>query len=126
MNNIKWILFSTAAILSISQPIWAVTVKDSGTTSSRPIASAYDTIERGGMITAVNREQKTISVDGVSYPLGFGHVTIHSDGPPVSINIFKLKQGTKIRFNTVRDLGGQNRIHEIWVTNQYNDVKRSK
>ena len=126
MNNIKWILFSTAAILSISQPIWAVTVKDSGTTSSRPIASAYDTIERGGMITAVNREQKTISVNGVSYPLGFGHVTIHSDGPPVSINIFKLKQGTKIRFNTVRDLGGQNRIHEIWVTNQDNDVKRSK
>ena len=126
MNNIKWILFLAAAILSISQPIWAVTVKGAGTTSSSPIANAYDTIERGGMITAVNREQKTISVNGVSYPLGFGHVTIHSDGPPVSINIFKLKQGTKIRFNTVRDLGGQNRIHEIWVTNQYNDVKRSK
>ena len=76
MKNIKWILFSTAALLLMSQPIWAVTVKGANTTSSKPVASAYDTVERGGMITSVNQEKKTISVDGVSYPLAFGHVTI--------------------------------------------------
>jgi hypothetical protein len=126
MKNIKWTIFSAAAILAISQPVWAVTVKGAATTSGKPIASAYDTVERGGIVTSTNQDQKTIAVDGVSYPLGYDHVPIHSDGPPVSINIFKLKQGTKIRFNTVRDTGGQNRIKEIWVTKQDSDTKRSK
>jgi hypothetical protein len=98
MKYIKWTLFSAAAFLALSQPVWAVTPAGAGAATGSALANTYG----------------TISVDGVSYPLSFGPVTVHSDGPAVP-NIFKLKQGTKIRFNTVWDTDGQDRVNEIWV-----------
>jgi hypothetical protein len=114
MKYIKWTLFSAAAFLALSQPVWAVTPAGAGAATGSALANTYGTVERGGTITAVNQENRTISVDGVSYPLSFGPVTVHSYGPAVP-NIFKLKQGTKIRFNTVWDTDGQDRVNEIWV-----------
>lgn len=124
MKHTKWILFSAAILMALLQPVWAVT--PSGGAGSAPSVNIYGTVEHGGVITAINQELRTITVDGVSYPLSFDYVPIHSDGPPVPINIFKLKQGTKIRFNTLRDSGGQNRVNEIWVTKQDSNTKQSK
>lgn len=116
MKHIQWKLFPVAALLVVSQPIWAVTPAGSGMATGRPIANTHGTVARGGTITAVNHENRMISVDGVSYHLSFGSIVVHSDDPSVPGNIFNLKQGMRIRFNTVRDTGGQNKVSEIWVT----------
>lgn len=125
MKYIKWTSFSAAAFLAMSQPVWAVTPAGAGAATGRTLANTYGAIARGGMITAANQDGRTISVDGVSYPLSFGSVAVHSDGPPPG-NIFKLKQGTKIRFNTVRDMSGQDRVNEIWVANPDGDAAQKK
>lgn len=126
MKYIKWASFSATAFLAMSQPVWAVTPAGAGAATGRTLASTYGAIERGGMITAANQERRTISVDGVNYPLSFGSVAVHSDSPAVPGNIFKLKQGTKIRFNTVRDMSGQDRVNEIWIANPDGDAAQKK
>lgn len=121
MKLVKLILFSIAALLTAAQ-VWAVSGPGVGSSSIKPLTSAYEPVSRGGMITAVNQEKRTISVDGVSYPISYDNVAIHSDGPAVSKNIFRLEQGTRIRFNTKRDSSGQDRIIEIWVANHVGET----
>ena len=107
MKVIKWTLFSAAVLLSVLQPVWAVTPAANSGIRSMPLTdNTTGTIERGGTITAVDRQGKTITVDGVTYP--FATTSTHRN----------LQNNMQIRFSTIKDrISGQEKISEIWVTN---------
>lgn len=129
MAAIKLASLLSTALLFISQPGWAVTAAGADKTApaaTKSLNVTPETIARGGTITAVNQQNGTISVDGISYLLPSGSLAVYSDNLSVSGSIFKLEQGMKIRFNTVRDMNGQNKVTEIWIADPGSSATRKK
>ncbi len=86
------------ALLVMPQAVWAVTPANIGT---MPLTNTSATIERGGTITAVNRRERTITVDGVTYSLASGV----GEG---------LRKNMQVIFSTVKSgYGGQETIRAI-------------
>jgi hypothetical protein len=96
MKPVNLILFSLAGILMVPPAAWAIKVKTidgASVTQSAPPASVSKTIGRGGTVNSVNRQGRTITVDGITYPLA----SSFNEVPAI------LKKGTKIRFETIKD-----------------------
>ena len=105
MKLINWALFSIVLLVA-SQGAWAVMVKNGGGGSPPPATNATGTTtERGGIVTAVNRKARTISVDGVTYPIAPSLTSL----PP------GLKKNMKILFSTTR-FYGQDKVSAITIT----------
>lgn len=103
MKLTKRMVFMGLSVILIAQSAWAVRVKNAGQPASQ---STSATIERGGMVTAIDPSKKTISVDGVSYPLA----------PGVQDSAAQLKQGSLIRFTTAKNNAkSADRVTEISV-----------
>lgn len=102
----RWIAVVTAAFMTLSGQAGGVVLPGKGTSpSSSPAAGP---VSRGGTITATGGD--TIMVDGIVYGYSSRSAVIHA-APPL-----KLRAGTQIRFNTVKDpAGGSERIIEIWL-----------
>ncbi len=69
MKLINYALLSMMALMP--QAVWAIKLANDGNMPA-PTTSVPETIERGGTITAVNRQARTITVDGATYTLGSG------------------------------------------------------
>jgi len=118
MKFIKWALFSAAMLLTLQQPVWAVTPSANGSIRGMPLTNTSGTIERGGTITAVDLRSKTITVDGVTYTLLATSLKVYSADPLVAGTPLNLQKNMRIRFNTVKEIvGGHERVSEIWITN---------
>lgn len=126
MKFIKWMLIPAVAAMTVSLPVWAVipatgtgTGSGSGSGSgSVPQTSSAENIERGGTITDMNPEKKTITVDGAAYPVAAATKVYAAD---VAASGHSLTKGMMIRFTTVKDrVSGQEKIIGIWVTNSGN------
>lgn len=68
MKLINYALISMMALMP--QAVWAI--KPANVDMSSATTSVPETIERGGTITAVNPNARTITVDGATYTLGSG------------------------------------------------------
>jgi len=91
------------ALLVMPQAVWAVTPANIGT---MPLTNTSATIERGGTITAVNRRERTITVDDVTYSLASGS----GEG---------LQKNMQVTFSTVKSgYGGQETISSIQQVKQ--------
>lgn len=112
MKFIKWVLFSAAVFLTLQQPVWAVTPSANGSIRDMPLTNTSGTVERGGTITAVDLRSKTITVDGVTYPLLATSLRVYSADPLVAGTTLNLQKNMRIRFNTVNEI-----VSEIWITN---------
>ena len=90
------------ALLVMPQAVWAVTPANIETVPSTSTSAAT---ERGGTITAVNRRERTITVDGVTYLLASG---VGED----------LRKNMQVIFSTVKSgYGGQETISTIQAVN---------
>jgi len=120
MKFIKWMLIPAVAAMTVSLPVWAV-IPATGTGSGSgtvPQTSTAENIERGGTITDMNPEKKTITVDGAVYPVAAATKVYAAD---VAVSGHSLTKGMMIRFTTVKDrVSGQEKIIRIWVTNSGN------
>lgn len=91
------------ALLIAPQMVWAVTPANNSGIGSMPLTNTSGTIERGGTITAVDRQGRTITVDGVTYLLGSGVAQ-------------GLKINMQIRFSTT-NASGQQKVTAIQIVN---------
>lgn len=114
MKLVKRALFYYVATMTMLQPAWPVTPTVDSGGRGMPLTSTSATIERGGMITAVNFEKGTVAIDGATYPLAL-YFKVHAvNGLETSRQ--NLREGVPIRFSTVKDtVGGKERIIEIWI-----------
>lgn len=126
MKFIKWAILSATALLTLQQPVWAVTPSVYGSIKDKHLTNTSGTIERGGSITAVDLQNKTITVDGVTYPLLAASLTVHSADPLIAGNPLNLQKNMRIRFNTIIDTRRNERVSEIWITNPGSDPTQKK
>lgn len=85
--------------------------------ADRQTLEASSVVERGGTIGAIDLKNKTIVVDGVSYPLSAKGVTIHPISRSVDRKAASLQIGMQIRFTTSRlNFANRDQIAEIWIT----------
>ena len=114
MKFIKWMLIPAVAAMTVSLPVWAVIPATGSGSGSVPQTSTAENIERGGTITDMNPEKKTITVDGAAYPVAAATKVYAAD---VAASGHSLKKGMMIRFTTVKDrVSGQEKITGIWIT----------
>jgi len=110
-------IFATATLLLLSQSTWAARPTGSNAPTNTPLTNASGTIERGGMISSIDPERKTITVDGITFPFQASSVSIHSEAHGATGANLNLEQGMLIRFNTVKEkYKGREVISEIWIT----------
>lgn len=83
---------------------------------SQPVVDIANTIERGGVVSNVDLQKKTIVVDQVSYLANVSPLHIHLLSTNTSEKISDLKPGMQIRFTTTVDRTRQESIREIWIT----------
>ncbi|GEM_PF-1926284 len=117
MKFTKWAIFSAAVLLTLQQPVWAVTPSAYGSIKNMPSTNTSGTIERGGAITDIDLQNKTITVDGVIYPLLATSLRVNSADPLVAGTPLNLQKNMRIRFSTIKDTGANERVSEIWITN---------
>lgn len=114
MKFIKWMLIPAVAAMTVSLPVWAVIPVTNSGSGSVPQTSTAENIERGGTITDMNSEKKTITVDGVTYPVAAATKVYAAD---VVASGHSLKKNMMIRFTTVKDrVSGQEKIIGIRIT----------
>ena len=110
-----WTILTAAVLLTLSQATWAV--RPAGSNGGAPSVNTSGVIERGGMITSIDAEHKTLGVDGVSYTYPASSVILHSDARGAAGNNLELKQGMLIRFNTGKEkYKDKEVVSEIWIT----------
>ena len=116
MNTFCRLVAFNALLLGLSQ--LSMAVQPGGQTAPRPSSvDTTGTVERGGMVNAIDLQQKTFVVDGVSYPFSAAPVKIHPPSGATQEKNFVLKVGMQIRFNTSNDnWSRQQQVREIWVT----------
>lgn len=114
MNFIVRLVLTSSLLLTVPQLSMAVEPKG----QPKPTGvNTSDIVERGGTINVVNLNNKTIMVDGVTYPMSATPVIIHDDvGKPLGKN-FALMAGMQIRFSTSKkNWALKDEVREIWVT----------
>ena len=118
MKFMRWILFSTVtSILAVAQPVLASTPTVNSGISNVPLTNTSGTIERGGTITDVNDDKKTITVDGITYPFAYSIAVTAADNLFASQHT--LRKGMRIRFGTVKDTASrQEKVTEILIINR--------
>jgi len=116
MNLTVRLVFLSSLLLGVPQLSLAMTIE--GQIAPRP--TSIDTtrpVERGGTINIVNLTNKTILIDGVSYPLPSTAVTVHDASGKALAKSFVLKAGMQIRFSTSKkNAAAKDEIREIWLT----------
>lgn len=124
MKFIKWLLRSAVTlILVFAQPVWAIIpTVNSGINQVPQTNNSTMTIERGGTITDVNSDKRTIAVDGITYPFVYSIAVTAADNLHSSHQ--SLRKGMRIRFVTTKDSAkGQERVTEILIINRRQDKK---
>ena len=124
MKIIRWQLrFGVTLMLVIAQPAWAITpAAKSGFNQAPQTSNSSMNIERGGTITDVNADKKTITVDGITYPFAYSIAVTAADNLFASQHT--LRKGMRIRFVTTKDSAkGQERVTEILIINRRQDKK---
>ena len=126
MKSIQQIMLSSLVLFCLNHSAWAVRpaheTEHSGVSSS---AKARNLIQRGGKITGIDSSQHTLSVDGISYPLQTGSLTVHPANSQSQISLSQLTTGTMIRFTTTKEgWNGTEVIKEIWVTPPPRPIKK--
>lgn len=117
MKIIYWTICTTATLLALSQSSWAVMPKGINAPANTSVVNTSGTIERGGMINSIDLDHKTISIDGITYPLPTSSVSIHPGGHRVEGKNLSLEKGMLIRFNTVKEkYSDREIIKEIWIS----------
>ena len=117
MKLMRWKLFSVVALLVVLQPVLAITPTVNSVSTNAPLTNTSGTIERGGTITDVNADKKTITVDGISYPFAYSIAVTAADNLHSSQQ--SLRKGMRIRFVTTKDSAkGQERVTEILIINR--------
>ena len=110
-------------MLVFAQSAWAITpAAKSGFNQAPQTNNSTMNIERGGTITDVNSDKRTIAVDGITYPFVFSVAVTAAD------NLFSshqsLRKGMRIRFVTTKDSAkGQERVTEILIINRRSPQK---
>lgn len=118
----RWmkVMLARLALCSVLATISSLAVAVRPNEAATPVRSGSletSPIDRGGSIESVNREQRAIVIEGVSYSIPVGSVPIHWQSNKVSADWTELKSGMQIRFTTVSDEARkQLRVREIWVT----------
>ncbi|WP_313953682.1 hypothetical protein [Accumulibacter sp.] len=80
-------------------------------------ASSTNLVERGGTVDAIDSNNRTIVVDGVSYEFQSVSVKINPLAGDSKQKAFKLKAGMQIRFSTARNYSsGRDQVREVWVS----------
>lgn len=109
-------LVTLAGVLLIPPNSWGIRVTGA-LSPSGAVSSASQALpgERSGIINGINPSNRTMVIDGVTYIYSSSTVKFHSDDKSLE-NPLKLREGNAIRFNTIKEPSGKERIVEIWVT----------
>ena len=111
------IAISLLALGVWASPAHAITPVGVVAPSGPPAYGYSGTIERGGIVTAVNIETNLLVVDGTPYLFQAPNVTIHGNPPSANSPRQQLRKGTSIRFSTVWDSYRQrHKVVEVWIS----------
>ena len=104
-----WKLLAAMTMLAAAHQAKAIAVIGSAGAPGAAAASAPSVVERGGTVTGVDADARTLGVDGVNYRFSAVAATVH--GNPAD-----LQKGAQIRFNTAPSpSGGRETVKELWI-----------
>jgi len=107
MKLINRILFSIVLLMAMPAG-WAITASNGGGTPAPAANTTGTTTERGGTVTAVDLQARTIAVNGVTYQIAPSLTSL----PP------GLKKNVKILFTTTK-FYGQDKVSAITISSAH-------
>lgn len=115
MNTLIRLVVSALLLFTV-QPTLAIQV--GGLNGVQPSsAGSTNLVERGGTVDAIDSNNRTMVVDGVSYEFQSGSVKVNPLASYTKQKAFQLKPGMKIRFSTAKNYSsGRDQVREVWVS----------